>query len=111
QFGPFNLRIRSNLRSLATLAHRLYAPYPVPEAGALGDFHVEISSPRGLRRWVRPQARFAVDGHSPFAPYTRDHAFPALEWGINWCIATRAHHLLMLHSAVVERNGRAMLFP
>ncbi len=52
-----------------------------------------------------------MDGRSPFAPYTLDHAFPALEWGINWCVATRAHHLLMLHSAVVERDGYAMLFP
>jgi len=111
QFGPFNLRIRSDLGSFASLAHQLYEPYPLLEAEAISDFHVQIASPRGLRRWVRPQACFVVDGQSPFAPYTAEHAFPALEWGINWCVATRAHHLLMLHSAVVERNGQAMLFP
>ena len=111
QLGPFNLKIRSNLSSVASLAHQLYAPYPLLDPDSICDFHVEIRSPRGLRRWVRPQACFAVDGHSPFAPYTAEHAFPALEWGINWCIATRAHHLLMLHSAVVERGGLAMLFP
>ena len=111
QFGPFNLRIRSNLRSLASLAHPLYAPYPLLDPEAISDFHVEIGSPRGLRRWVRPQACFVIDGQSPFAPYAAEHALPALEWGINWCVATRAHHLLMLHSAVVERNGQAMLFP
>ena len=110
-FGPFNLRIRSNLGSFASLAHHLYAPYPLLEAAAIIDFHLQIASPRGLRRWLRPQACFAVDGQSPFAPYTAKHAFPALEWGINWCVATRAHYLLMLHSAVVERNGQAMLFP
>jgi HprK-related kinase A len=81
------------------------------DAEDFSDFHVQIARPRGLRRWVRPQARFIVDGRSPFAPYTAAHAFPALEWGINWCIATRAHYLLMLHAAVVERNGLAMLFP
>lgn len=64
-----------------------------------------------MRRWLRRQACFTIDGQSPFAPYTVEHAFPALEWGINWCVATRAHHLLMLHSAGVERNGRAILFP
>jgi HprK-related kinase A len=111
QFGPFNLRIRSDLQAFASLAHELYAPYPLPEAEAISDFHVQVASPRGLRRWVRPQACFVVDGRSPFAPYTAKHAFPALEWGINWCVATRAHYLLMLHSAVVERNGQAMLFP
>jgi HprK-related kinase A len=34
-----------------------------------------------------------------------------LEWGINWCIATRANQFLMLHSAVVERQGYAIVFP
>lgn len=111
QFGPFNVRIRSNLDSFGSLAHRFYEPYPLSDPEAITDFHVQISSPQGLRRWVRRQACFALDGQFPFAPYTVEHAFPALEWGINWCVATRAHHLLLLHSAVVERNGRAILFP
>ncbi len=111
QFGPFNLTIRSNLKSFASLAHRLYEPYPLPGPGEIADFHVGIASPRGLRRCVRRQASFTLDGQSPFAPYTVEHAFPALEWGINWCVATRAHHLLMLHAAGIERNGLAMLFP
>jgi HprK-related kinase A len=111
QFGPFNLRIRSDLRPFSRVAHQLYALYPLLSEHDISDFHVHIASPRGPRRWVRRQACFAVDGHSPFAPYTVEHAFPALEWGINWCVATRAHNLLMLHSAVVERDGRAMLFP
>jgi HprK-related kinase A len=81
----------------------------LPEA--IADFNVQIARPRSVRRWLRPQSCFSVDGRSPFAPYPEEHAFPALEWGINWCVATRAHHLLMLHSAVVERAGRAMLFP
>lgn len=111
QFGPFNLRIHSNLPTFTHVAYPLYAPYPLFPASQLIDFHIQITSPPGLRRWVRRQACFALDGHFPFAPYAVDHAFPALEWGINWCIATRAHHLLMLHAAGVERNGHAILFP
>lgn len=111
RFGPFKLRIRSELASFAVLAHQLYAPYSIPDEADFIDFHVRLAQPRGLRRWWRRQVCFAVDGQSPFAPYTVEHAFPALEWGINWCVATRSHHLLMLHSAVVERDGKAMLFP
>ncbi len=111
QFGPFTLRIHSNLPTFARVAYSLYAPYPLLSVEQLLDFHIQISSPPGLRRWLRRQACFALDGHFPFAPYTVEHAFPALEWGVNWCIATRAHHLLMLHAAGVERNGRAILFP
>ena len=36
---------------------------------------------------------------------------PLFEWGLNWCIARRAHQNLMLHSAVVEKNGRAIILP
>lgn len=110
-FGPFNIRFRSDLGSIATLASSLYRPYPMAAADAITDFHVEMSRPQSLRRWLRPQCRFYLDGRSPFAPYSEAHAFPALEWGINWCVATRAHHLLMLHAAVVERGGQAILFP
>lgn len=111
EFGPFNIKFRSNLGSIAKLADSLYRPYPLAVPEAIADFHVEISSPRTVRRWLRPQCLFYVDGRPPFAPCAVEHAFPALEWGINWCVATRAHHFLMLHSAVVERGGLAMLFP
>lgn len=111
QFGPFNLLLRSDLAAFASLAHSLYRFYPLAPAGEIADFHLRIAAARGLRRWLRPQAVFSLDGQSPFAPYSADQALPALEWGINWCIATRAHHLLMLHSAVVERSGQAMIFP
>jgi len=33
------------------------------------------------------------------------------EWGLNWCVATHAHHFLVLHSAVVEKNGVAIILP
>lgn len=111
RFGPFSLRVRSDIDSYISIAHRLYQPYPLSDNGSVFDFHVELSAPHGLRRWVRRQAYFSVDGQMAFAPYTEAHAFPALEWGMNWCIATRAHHLLLLHSAVVERNGQAILLP
>jgi len=111
RFGPFNIRIRSDIPAYASVAHSLYRFYPLVPPDSLVDFHVEIARRKGMRRWVRPQVVFFVDGRRAFAPYAIEHSFPALEWGINWCIATRAHYLLMLHSAVVERNGNAILFP
>jgi HprK-related kinase A len=111
QFGPFNVKIRSDLATFASLAHWLYQFYPLALPEAIIDFHVQIARPKGLRRWLRPQCCFSLDGHTLFAPYPQAHAFPALEWGINWSVATRAHHFLMLHAAVVERGGQAMLLP
>jgi hypothetical protein len=33
------------------------------------------------------------------------------EWALNWCVATRSDRFLLVHSAVVERNGSALLLP
>ena len=33
------------------------------------------------------------------------------EWGLNWCVANNAHQYLVIHSAVVEKNGKAIIFP
>jgi HprK-related kinase A len=41
----------------------------------------------------------------------RDQAFPMLEWGLNWCVSTQAHHYLIIHAAVVEKNGLAAILP
>ncbi|MDP2252706.1 MAG: HprK-related kinase A, partial [Thiobacillus sp.] len=64
-----------------------------------------------LRRWLRPQATFSFDGMHPFKPLPRDQAFPMLEWGLNWCVSTQAHQYLIIHAAVVEKNGLAAILP
>ena len=46
--------------------------------------------------------------HEDMPPY---QALAVLEWGINLVIALRSHYFLMLHAAVLERNGSAILLP
>lgn len=108
--GPFTFRIASRLPDIARGLARLYAEFPLVE-GPYADFHVRIDAMHGLRRFFRPQAQFWMDGHTPFMPLPRDQAFAMLEWGMNWCIAGHAHHFLMLHAAVLERNGRSLIMP
>lgn len=109
--GPVRFRVQSPLHSVARGLHRLYAASTVlPDAG-FHDFHVQLLPGRGLRRWMRPQVQFRVDGHSPFKPLPAAQAFAMLEWGMNWCVAARAHHYLLLHAAVLEHNGRAVVLP
>jgi len=75
------------------------------------DFHVCVARPRSARRWFKPQVRLYVDGRSPFAPLPFDQAFPMLEWGLNWCVSAHCHQYLIIHAAVVERSGRALILP
>jgi HprK-related kinase A len=111
QTGPFIVRIRSRVGGFARLFRRFYAHFPVVAAPAVADFHIQLDRPNSVRRWWRPQVLFLLDDRSPFLPYPLSHAFPLFEWGLNWAIAMQAHQYLMLHSAVVERSGRAMLLP
>lgn len=109
--GPFNFRIISALRSVADGLRLLYADYPLVDEHEFVDFTVTLTQSGGLRRWWRPQVKFVYDGEHPFVPLPVDHAFPLLEWAMNWCISSQAHHYLTLHAAVIERAGCAVVMP
>jgi hypothetical protein len=109
--GPFNFRIRSPVPSVARGFALLYAGYPLVNESEFIDFDVHLDFGAGLRRWIRPQVRFRYDGTAPFEPLPVGHAMPLLEWAMNWCISSQAHQYLILHAAVVERDGMAAILP
>jgi HprK-related kinase A len=109
--GAFVSRIRSPIGQVADGIALLYGDYPLEEEGGFADFHVNLQPAGGLRRWYKPQVRFDLDGLEPFEPLPLAHAFPMLEWGLNWCISTRAHAWLMVHAAVIEKGGYAAVLP
>ncbi|HRH81820.1 MAG TPA: HprK-related kinase A [Thiobacillaceae bacterium] len=108
--GPFRTRIVSRAPEVLAGLALLYGDFPVHTDG-FADFHVQVDRVAGARRYFRPQVSFRFDGSEPFKPLPADHAFASLEWGLNWCIAGQAHHYLMLHAAVLEKNGRAVILP
>lgn len=108
--GPFTSCIRSNSAALADGVMHMYGAYPLDETG-FADFHLQLRRSTLWRRWFRPQVHFDHDGHVPFEPMPADHAFPMLEWMLNWCVSTSANTYLIIHAAVVEKNGRAMVLP
>lgn len=109
--GPFTVRIRSRIPAVEEALALLYAEHPVLEEPVFCDFTVRVFRPLGLRRFFRPQVRFAFDDTEPFKPLPYDHAFPMLEWGLNWAVTQHAHWFLILHAAVIEKGGRAALLP
>jgi HprK-related kinase A len=108
--GAFVSRIMSPIGHVAEGISLLYGDYPLEE-DAYADFHVRLQRSGGLRRWHGPQVRFDLDGFEPFEPLPEAHAFPMLEWALNWCISTRAHAWLMVHAAVIEKDGLAAVLP
>lgn len=108
--GTFHVAIRSAERSIATGLLELYPDFPLLDGGdRFVDFEVDLGPPNPLRRWIRPQVSLRCDGRVPFKPLPAAQAMPMLEWGLNWVITSHAHDHLVLHAAVVERDGRALV--
>ena len=113
QSGPFKVRLEAPIARFSETLALMYGA-ALTNSGPFAefvDYYIRLHRPHNLRRWWKPQVLFQTDAKSPFAPFPLDHAYPLFEWGLNWCIAVQAHQYLMLHSAVVERRGNALILP
>ena len=109
--GPFVACVRSALPALAVALERMYADYPVLDDSTPADFDVSLRSPRGLRRLLKPQVYFHYNGLAPFQPLPLAQTYPMFEWAMNWCVSSHAHSWLVIHAAVVEKEGAAVILP
>lgn len=109
RMAPFVMHIRSSIPVVAQGLHRLYGRHECwTEPGRFADFRVMV---RVRRPWLRPLCEFQLDGLKPFTPLAVGEAFALLEWGMNWCITGHCHQWVILHAAVLERGGRAVILP
>lgn len=111
RFGPVVAEITSPFGAVASAIALHYAAHETPSCKEFADFHVSVTWPDGVRRWIKRQALFDFGGEKPFLPLPAAQAFPLLEWGLNWCVSAHCHQYVVVHSAVVERAGRALLLP
>lgn len=111
QTGAFVTRLQSTIPSVVRGVGLMYADYPLGPEDGYADFHLRMVRPANWRRWLRPQVQLLADGLAPFKPLPLAQAYPMFEWGLNWCISNRAHSYLVLHAAVVEKHGRAVILP
>ena len=111
QTGLLITRLKTSCPDVARSVHTLYANHPFLAEPAFSDFHVEVREPRNLRRWLRKQVEFLIDGDPPFEPLPRDQAPAFFEWGLNWSVAASCHQWFSIHAASLERNGLAVVLP
>ncbi len=106
---PFVVHVQSGVPVLAQGLHRMYAHHSCwLEDGDFADFRVTV---RARRQWFRPLCEFQLDGLQPFTPLALGEAFAMFEWGVNWCISGHAHSWVVIHAAVLAREGRAVILP
>jgi HprK-related kinase A len=109
--GPVVTNIRSPLSAVRRGIALHYSQHAVEPDSGFVDFHISVKRPRSVRRWVGKQVVFDFDGSQPFAPLPGGQGFALLEWGLNWCVSSQCHQYLIVHAAVLERGGRALILP
>jgi len=107
--GYFTINVKSHIPSVAHGIHKLYCQSELVSTPC--DFNVSLEKVRGLRRFIKPQVQFYLNGIEPFSPLPYSQALPLLEWGLNWCVTNHCHEYLIIHAAVVEKNGCALILP
>lgn len=109
RLGPFSIRLGTRLPEIIEPIGLLYADYPLDHDQGIVDFVARVDLVSKIWGRLSGQTSCYVDGQRRFRPFPRRLALPHLEWCINWCVFSRPHQYLILHSAVVERDTRALL--
>ena len=109
RIGPFTINFKTNVNSLADAIRYLYRDFSVVSKCNFIDYRVSLMRAGGLRRWIAPYMTVVAEGTSMFSKVPVNAAVPYWEWGLNRCIAKFAQHYLLLHAAVIERHGNALM--
>jgi len=107
QTGPFVFRLTSHIPSIAAPVWRLYRDFPLIEPD-LVDFHL-VLRPAGRFARFTGRCEVVIDARRILSVFKSPAALPHLEWALNWWIYNYAHQFFIVHAAVVERDGKAIL--
>ena len=109
RIGPVGFRIGSAWSQPLRPLTALYRDYPKPHDD-IPDFTVRLEPDRPWRRWIKPSVAIHGDYILPeAAPLAVRHGLLAAEMGMNLQMALGQRRYLLLHAAVVEREGRALV--
>lgn len=107
--GPLVMRLGTSLPELVDPVALLYADFNLVHDEPLPDFDARVEAVPRWRRPLRATASTLVDGRAVFDPFHRHQALAMFEWVMNWCLFSRPNQYLLLHAAVVEAGGRALI--
>lgn len=109
---PFSFSVKTDLPLVIQNLKTIYGGRLVTqELDDFADYNLSIKKSGGLRTVFRPQARFFCDQQEPFKPLSFQKAYAFLEWGMNWTVAANEVQHVIIHSAVLAKGNKAILFP
>jgi HprK-related kinase A len=87
----------------------LYGAYPRHDPNALADVTIVLRPQIRMPTLFRPAIRAFANDEAPYQAVPERWALPVLEATINWFVWSYVARVLLLHAAVVERDGRAVI--
>lgn len=108
--GPYVYSLESELPLIQDGLKTLYGDFPLASPTGFADYHVALR-PSSIIQRVRGKLDFYLDDQRPFNSMEKEQAYAFLEWGMNWCVSVWVNEYLKLHSAVVSKDGIAMILP
>ncbi|MBD1390524.1 HprK-related kinase A [Neiella sp. HB171785] len=109
--SPFAFCISTNSSLVEHNLQTIYSSLLTPYDGQQSDYYVQLNAGKGLRRVFRRQAHFFTDQYEPFSPLSSEQGYALLEWGMNYTIAANEMQHVIVHSAVLAKEDKAVLFP
>ncbi|MCC7059699.1 MAG: HprK-related kinase A [Burkholderiaceae bacterium] len=109
--GAFTVRLTIDWAPLVPEFAEMYGGYRLEDPPGIDDAHVHIGPPSIWRRLISPIVVARADNSTLIEPVPAERAFTALESCLNWGVATAGIAPIIMHSAVLERHGRALLMP
>lgn len=113
EVAPFKLNIQTTIPLVIDNLTKLYPPQLLTSVddNSLADYDVSIDYSGLVRKYIKPQCSFKFDQFEPFLGLPIGHAYANLEWGMNYVIASNIFNYLIIHSGIVAKNNKAVLFP
>jgi len=110
---PFLFQVETNIQLVAQNAKNIYGDAYSDEIqeSVYVDCYLSATYSGGIRRFYKPQARFLCDEREPFKPLKRIRHSQCLNGGMNWTVAAHELQYAIVHSAVLAKDDKAILFP
>jgi len=104
------VNLRTDISVVSEHVLDMYVGHELEAGAGIDDFRIRVSYTGPFRRFVRPRIQVFMDGDALIEPLPARFAPLALEAALNACINVTVSRLL-LHAAVVERDGVAVILP
>ena len=110
-FGSARARvIAPGMSSFASALARVYGEFEPSSRDVLCEASVLMRPVRSGWR-ATPKIELVNDGARLFDPFDAEHHLPLFEWGVNFLLAQRMLHVLLLHAGTAALDDRAVVMP